>query len=156
MILWSNDLRAADTLKDIEGIYSDFKKDLQSKWPGLADKVFGFTVAENGQLQVTSPPNGLDDFDKKILNTLLNETKDLQSLTLKHAKAVMELVQLDKEQFAGKLIVDLTNFHKIIDYGLLLNKGALQLEKTDSWLKQLHTYAEMTKVGEKQGLHIEA
>ncbi len=72
------------------------------------------------------------------MNTLLNEAKGLQPLTLKHAKAVIELTQLDKPQFEGKVKLDLSNFHKMIDYGLLLNKGALDLESPDSWLDQLH------------------
>lgn len=156
MFILSKEFHAGETLRKMDGIYSDFKQDLRSKWPGLADKVTGFTVAEDGRLQVTSPPNTLDAFDEEILNTLLNGTKDLQSLTLEHAKAVIELVQMDKQQFEGKVKVDLTNFHKLIDYGLLLNKGALQLGKTDSWLDQLHKNADMEPRENKQGFHIEA
>ncbi|MBV6824927.1 hypothetical protein [Pseudomonas sp. PD9R] len=154
-ILWVKENRAADTLRTMEGIYSDFKKDLSSKWSGLADKAFGFTVAEDGQLQVTAPPNTLTAWEKETLNTLLNESKDLQSLTLKHANAVIDLVQLDTQQFGGKAKVDLSNFHKLIDYGLLLNKGALELGETDSWLDQLHKNAEKGQNEKKQGLHIE-
>lgn len=102
----------------------------------------GFTVTEDGQLKVTSPPNTLTARDEEILNALLNEAKGLQSLTLKHAKTVIELVKRDKPQFEGKVKLDLSNFHKMIDYGLLLNKGALDLRSTDSWLDQLHKNAE--------------
>ncbi|MDF9774779.1 hypothetical protein [Pseudomonas baetica] len=143
-------------LKKMEGVYSDFKKDLQSKWPGLANNVMGFTVAEDGQLKVTSPPNTLTAKDEDVLNTLLNKAKDLQPLTLKHAKTVIELIQLDKPQFEGKVNLDLSNFHKMIDYGLLLNKGALNLGSSDSWLDQLHKKAEKEPGERKQGLHIEA
>jgi hypothetical protein len=115
----------------------------------------GFTVAEDGQLKVTSPPDTLTARDEEILNTLLNETKGLQPLTLKHAKAVIELIQLDKPQFEGKVKLDLSNFHKMIDYGLLLNKGALDLESSDSWLDQLHKKADKNPIEKKQGLHIE-
>ncbi|MNF05800.1 hypothetical protein D3C80_2056180 [compost metagenome] len=52
--------------------------------------------------------------------------------------------------------LDLSNFHKMIDYGLLLNKGALDLSSTDSWLDQLHKKAEKEPSERKQGLHIEA
>jgi hypothetical protein len=154
-ILWAKELRAADTLHTMVGVYTDFKRDLHSKWPKLADKVFGFTVAEDGRLQVTAPPNTLDAREEQTLNTLLNKTKDLQSLTLKHAKAVIELVQLDKQQFEGKVKLDLTNFHKMVDYGLLLNKGALQLRSANSWLDQLHKNAEKDPTDKKLGLHIE-
>ena len=143
-------------LKKMEGIYSDFKKDLQSKWPGLANNVMGFTVAEDGQLKVTSSPNTLTARDEEILNTLLNEAKGLQPLTLKHAKTVIELIQLDKPQFEGKVKLDLSNFHKMIDYGLLLSKGALDLRSPDSWLDQLHKKSEQDPSVKKQGLHIEA
>lgn len=144
------------TLKKMEGVYSDFKKDLQSKWSGLANNVMGFTVAEDGQLKVTSPPDTLTARDEEILNTLLNETKGLQTLTLKHAKFVIELVQMDKPQFEGKVNLDLRNFHKMIDYGLLLNEGALDLRNSNSWLDQLHKNAEKYPFEKRQGLHIEA
>lgn len=140
-ILWAKESRAADALKEIDAIYSDFKADLHSKWPQLAAKSFGYTVADNGQLQVTAPPNVLKDWEKDTLNILLNKRKDLQSLTFKHAKAVIELVELDKKQFEGKVKLDLTNFHKMIDYGLLLKKSALDLTSTDSWLDQLRKKA---------------
>ncbi len=156
VILWGNELRAGDMLREMEGIYSDFKKDLQSKWSGLANKPMGFTVTEDGQLKVTSPPNTLTARDEEILNALLNEAKGLQSLTLKHAKTVIELVKRDKPQFEGKVKLDLSNFHKMIDYGLLLNKGALDLRSTDSWLDQLHKNAEKYPFEKRQGLHIEA
>ncbi|MND75205.1 MULTISPECIES: hypothetical protein [Pseudomonas] len=143
-------------LKKMEGIYSDFKKDLQNKWSGLAHNVMGFTVAEDGQLKVTSPPDTLTARDEEVLNTLLNEAKGLQPLTLKHAKTVIELIQLDKPQFEGKVKLDLSNFHNMIDYGLLLNKGALDLGSSDSWLDQLHKKAEKDPSERKQGLHIEA
>lgn len=155
-ILWAKERRAELMLSDMEVIYTDFKRELQSKWPDLANKAFGFTVAEDGRLQVIAPPNTLDAWDEETLNSLLNGTKDLQSLTLKHAKAVIELVQLDKNQFEGKVEVSLTNFHKMVDYGLLLNKGALELGKTDSWLDQLHKNADMEQREKKQGFHIEA
>lgn len=151
-----HEFQAGLVLKNMEGVYSDFKKDLQSKWSGLANNVMGFTVAEDGQLKVTSPPNTLTAKDEEILNTLLNEAKGLQSLTLKHVKAVIELVQLDKPQFEGKVKLDLSNFHKLIDYGLLLNKGALDLGRSDSWLDQLHKKSEKDPNEKRQGLHIEA
>jgi hypothetical protein len=121
----------------------------------LADKAFGYTVAEDGQLQVTAPPNMLTAWEQDTLNTLLNQRKDLQSLSFNHAKAVIELVQLDKKQFEGKVTLDLTNFHKMIDYGLLLNKGALDLRSTDSWLDQLYKKAKEEPIEKKQGLHIQ-
>jgi len=86
----------------------------------------------------------------------LNEAKDLQSLTLKHAKAVIELVKRDKPQFEDKVKLDLSNFHKMIDYGLLLNKGALDLGRENSWLDQLLKKAEKEPGEKRQGLHIEA
>jgi len=156
LLLWGNELRAGDILREMEGIYSDFKKDLQSKWSGLANKPMGFTVTEDGQLKVTSPPNTLTAREEQILNALLNEAKGLQSLTLKHAETVIELVKRDKPQFEGKVKLDLGNFHKMIDYGLLLNKGALDLGRADSWLDQLHKKAEKDPIEKKQGLHIEA
>ena len=155
-ILWAKESRAADALKEIDAIYSDFKADLHSKWPQLAAKPFGYTVADNGQLQVTAPPNVLTDWEKDTLNILLNKRKDLQSLTFKHAKAVIELVELDKKQFEGKVKLDLTNFHKMIDYGLLLKKSALDLTSTDSWLDQLRKKARQEPIERTQGLHIEA
>ncbi|MGF6161077.1 hypothetical protein ABIE16_000342 [Pseudomonas sp. 2725] len=156
VILWGNECRAGLMLREMEGIYSDFKKDLQSKWSGLANKPMGFTVTEDGQLKVTSPPNTLTARDEEILNALLNEAKGLQSLTLKHAKTVIELVKRDKPQFEGKVKLDLSNFHKMVDYGLLLNKGALDLRNSDSWLDQLHKKAEKDPIEKKTGLHIEA
>jgi hypothetical protein len=156
VILWGNELRAGDMLREMEKIYSVFKNDLQSKWSGLAPNVMGFTVAEDGQLKVTSPPNTLTARDEEILNTLLNETKGLQSLTLKHAKTVIELVKMDKPQFEGRVKLDLSNFHKMIDYGLLLNKGALDLGRENSWLDQLLKKAEKEPDEKRQGLHIEA
>ncbi|MEJ5061388.1 MULTISPECIES: hypothetical protein [unclassified Pseudomonas] len=155
-ILRGNEFRAAETLRTMERVYSDFKQDLHSKWPALADKVFGFTVSEDGRLQVTSPLNTLDAREKETLDTLLNDYKNLQFLTLKHAKAVIELVQQDKQQFEGKVKLDVTNFHKMIDYGLLLNKGALQVQYAGSWLDQLHKNAEKDPIEKNQGLHIEA
>ena len=154
--LLGKEIQAGIKLREMEEIYSDFKKDLQNKWSGLANKPMGFTVAEDGQLKVTSPPDTLTARDEEILNTLLNETKGLQTLTLKHAKLVIELVQMDKPQFEGKVNLDLRNFHKMIDYGLLLNKGALDLRNSDSWLDQLHKKAEKEPSEKKQGLHIEA
>jgi hypothetical protein len=156
VILWAKELRAGDMLRDMEGIYADFKKDLQSKWSSMAKNVIGFTIAEDGQLKVTSPPNTLTPKDEEILNSLLNETKGLQSLTLKHAITVIELVQLDKPQFEGKVKLGLSNFHTLIDYGLLLSKGALDLRSPDSWLDQLHKKSEQDPRVKKQGLHIEA
>jgi hypothetical protein len=154
-ILWAKECRAADALKTIDGIYTDFKANLHSLWPKLADKAFGYTVAEDGQLQVTAPPNMLTAWEQDTLNTLLNQRKDLQSLSFNHAKAVIELVQLDKKQFEGKVTLDLTNFHRLIDYGLLLNKGALDLRSTDSWLDQLYKKAKEEPIEKKQGLHIQ-
>jgi hypothetical protein len=154
-LLWGNELDAAETLNKIEGVYTDFKKNLHSTWPKLADKVFGFTVTEDGYLQVTATPNTLSAWEKNTLNTLLNEDKDLRSLTVKHAKAVIELMQCDQKYFGGKLTVDLTDFHKKIDYGLLFKKGALDLWATDSWLDQLRKKSEKDLVEKKQGLHIE-
>lgn len=150
-----HEFQANLVLKRMEGVYSDFKKDLQSKWSGLAHDVMGFTVAEDGQLKVTSPPDTLTARDEEILNTLLNEAKGLQPLTLKHAKTVIELIRLDKPQFEGKVKLDLSNFHKMIDYGLLLNRGALDLRNSDSWLDQLHKKAEKNPIEKKPGLHIE-
>ncbi|MGF6087639.1 hypothetical protein [Pseudomonas sp. 18173] len=156
VIQWANELRAGDMLREMEKIYSVFKNDLQNKWSGLANKPMGFTVAEDGQLKVTSPPNTLTARDEEILNALLNEAKGLQSLTVKHAKTVIELVKRDKPQFEGKVKLDLSNFHKMVDYGLLLNKGALDLRNSDSWLDQLHKKAEKDPIEKKTGLHIEA
>lgn len=156
VILWAKEARAGDMLRDMEGIYSNFKRDLQSQWSGLAHHVMGFTVAEDGQLKVTSPPNTLNARDEEILNGLLNEAKGLQSLTLRHAKAVIELVELDKPQFEGKVKLDLSNFHKLIDYGLLLNKGALDLSSPDSWLDQLHKKSGGHPDETRQRLHVEA
>jgi hypothetical protein len=51
--------------------------------------------------------------------------------------------------------LDLTNFHKMIDYGLLLNNGALQVQYAGSWLDQLHKNAEKDPIEKNQGLHIE-
>ncbi|MNO68382.1 hypothetical protein D3C76_592110 [compost metagenome] len=155
LILWAKELRAGDMLHDMEGIYANFKKDLQSKWPGMAKNVIGFTIAEDGRLKVTSPPNTLTPKEEEILNSLLNKTKGLQALTLKHAIAVIELVQLDKPQFEGKVKLDLSNFHTLIDYGLLLSKGALDLRSPDSWLDQLHKKSDQDPSVKKQGLHIE-
>lgn len=154
-VLESKKFHAAEKLKQMEGIFSDFKKELNSNWPKLAEKTFGFTVADSGRLQVTAPPNTLAPWEEETLNTLLNGTKDLQLLTLQHTKAVIEVVQLDQREFRGKMKLDMSNFHKMIDYGLLLNKGALELGKTDSWLDQLHKNAEKDQTEKKQGLHIE-
>ena len=122
----------------------------------MAAKPFGYTVADNGQLQVTAPPNVLTDWEKDTLNILLNKRKDLQSLTFNHAKAVVELVELDKKQFEGKVTLDLNNFHKMIDYGLLFKRSALELTSTDSWLDQLRKKARQEPIERTQGLHIEA
>jgi hypothetical protein len=98
----------------------------------------------------------LNTWEEEALNTLLNETKDLQPLTLKHAKDAIELIQMDRKYFEGKLNVDLTNAHKMIDYGLVLNKGALELRAPDSWLDQLYKNAEKDPFEKKQGLQIDA
>ncbi|UWF48044.1 hypothetical protein NYP20_22445 [Pseudomonas sp. N3-W] len=156
LMIWGKEARAGDMLLDMEVMYSELKQNLRNKWSVLADKVTGFTLGEDGLLKVTSPPNTLDEWESNILNALLNENKALVSVTLKHATTVIELVQLDKKQFADKVTLNLGNFHKFIDYGLLLNKGALSLHAPDSWLDQLHKNADMEQREKKQGFHVEA
>ncbi|KAB0491261.1 hypothetical protein [Pseudomonas vancouverensis] len=153
--LLGKEIQAGIALREMEDLYANFKQNLQSQWSGLAHLATGFTVSEDGQLKVTSPPNTLTARDEEILTALLNETKGLQPLTLKHAKLVIEMVQLDKPQFEGKVTLDLSNFHKLIDYGLLLNKGALDLSSSDSWLDQLHKKSETDPDQKRQRLHIE-
>ncbi|MGE8154766.1 hypothetical protein ACQKP5_26415 [Pseudomonas vancouverensis] len=155
LILLGKEIQAGIALREMEDLYANFKQNLQSQWSGLAHLATGFTVSEDGQLKVTSPPNTLTARDEEILTALLNETKGLQPLTLKHAKLVIEMVKLDKPQFEGKVTLDLSNFHKLIDYGLLLNKGALDLSSSDSWLDQLHKKSQTDPDQKRQRLHIE-
>ena len=132
----------AQSLVDkMQGVYDEFREELKAAYPELSKKVFGFTVSAGGDLQVTAPPNVLNKEEQALLNGLLNKAKDLKALTIEHSKAVIEWVKLDKEKFKPVIDLDLSNVHGMINYGLLLNKGASHLEMVGSWLDQMSNNA---------------
>jgi len=130
---------AGVALRKIEKYYQAFRKQLVSLNPDLAYKNWGFTLNHDTSLKVTDPQNTLTAEERSWLFVALNNATELKASTHRHAKAAMALVEHDAEEFGGKYKLDLSNFHKTIDYGqLLTSKNNLMKE----WINQVHASAE--------------
>ncbi|CAM3397867.1 hypothetical protein BZK31_17935 [Pseudomonas floridensis] len=101
----------------LKNSFEDFKSALSYLYPDLADKKFGFTVAEDGSLKALNDSGELSATDMERLNTLLNASSDLKSAAVTYRDSAIDLVNADsawtgsylgqynltKENFAGTL-----------------------------------------------------
>ncbi|HEX8592859.1 MAG TPA: hypothetical protein VF682_06230 [Pseudomonas sp.] len=147
---WTLDSMMHQRITQMQDIFVDFKNQLRVSLPDLADKNFGFTINEHGNLEVTSPAGALTEVEINQLNGWLNDQDDLKELTFEHAKLLIHKYTRvpDLAKYDG--MVTIKNIYKFIDYGMLLQNGGTSPAKGFSWIEQLQVQAE--KILERKGI----
>jgi hypothetical protein len=135
--------RAQLTLDDMQLEFDEFKDQLRVSLPELTGKNFGFTINEQGNLEITSPDGALTDREKMQLNAWINDRDRLKELTFDHAKLVTYILKHDTRLGIDDSLVTLKNIHEFIDYGVLLQSRATRPGNSHSWIEQLQRTVEL-------------
>lgn len=128
--------------------FEDFKANLASTFPAIADKKFGFTVQADGSLKALNSGGQLSAADLAHLNTLLNGSADLKSAAAAYRDAAIEVVNADSPwsgSYLGGYSLTQDNFAKTIDLGaLFVPKGPVPTKESIQGLffTQLYTKGE--------------
>lgn len=119
----------------------EFRQQLPFLNPELANKHFGFTLGPDQRIQVTDPDGVLTPAEMSYLSEKLNALESLQQAVREHARTVLELVDHLTEKFAGGYQIDLSNYHRIIDYGQIFTRNTIG-NFMDTWAWQVMRHAE--------------
>ena len=145
-LLMHLNFRAQLKLEDMQLEFDEFKQQLAVSLPELVGKNFGFTVNEHGSLEITSPDGVLTEREIEQLNAWINDRDRLKELTFDHAKLVTYILKHDPRLGVDDSLVTLANIHQFINYGVLLQTGAIRPGNGNSWIEQLQkNVREMTR-----------
>lgn len=122
--------------------YHRFQNHLESTYPDLAKKGFGFTLGPDANLKIINYSNALTEAERSTVTELLNGFEDLKERIQAHAKNVMILAQHDHETFGPTRDIGLHNFHEIVDYHKVLTNGVDGMQ--EEWVQQVSSYASRT------------
>lgn len=122
--------------------YHRFQNHLESTYPDLAKKGFGFTLGPDANLKIINYSNALTEAERSTVTELLNGFEDLKERIQAHAKNVMILAQHDHETFGPARDIGLHNFHEIVDYHKVLTNGVDGMQ--EEWVQQVRSYSTRT------------
>jgi hypothetical protein len=111
------------TAEKMFSAYEQVEKEITQIAPELADKAWGFSVAEDGRLTVSGD---LTDEQKQLLETKLNENAELVNLAQSFKDTYLQGTSLLRDanghsQGWGKYDVNQQNFAEIIDFKALFD-----------------------------------
>ncbi|WP_144403182.1 hypothetical protein [Pseudomonas sp. StFLB209] len=132
--------------------YYEFRRQLAFLNPELADKYFGFTLGPDLKIKVTDPDEVLTPAELSYLTEKLNERETLKENLHQHTRTVMELVDHLPELFGAGYVVDLQNYHKIIDYGQIFTRNSIG-NFMDTWAYQVERHAQRREATEEHRDH---
>ena len=113
------------TYASLRGEWTDFRQSLTQTAPDLAGKDFGFTVDKNGGLMATDAGDTLDAGSKNRLSQLMNESSGLKDSANRYAQLAIDSTNawgITKSNIYNVRHLDMENFHKTIDLGLMIQK----------------------------------
>jgi uncharacterized protein YdiU (UPF0061 family) len=120
--------------------YHRFQDHLESTYPDLAKKRFGFTLGPDANLKIINYSNALTEVERATVTELMNGFEDLKERIQAHAKNVMILAQHDHKTFGPARDLGLHNFHEIVDYHQVLSSGLDGMQ--EEWKRQVSNYSE--------------
>ena len=106
----------------LKSAFEEFKSALESTFPDLAEKKFGFTIEADGKLKALNPAGELSITDMDQLDKLLNASGSLKSASDTYRDASIELVAADGNwggSYLGDYQLDEDNFASTIDLAAL-------------------------------------
>lgn len=135
---------------EMKPLYEDFKQQVASVFPDLADKEYGISVDEKGELIILNNKNSLNEPQQDILNGLLNRfngSNALKQLANEHVEATVNWVELDRKPDAtsyriGMFDVNKENYHEVIDLVPMLKDDKYSI--TNQVINQVFSKAELT------------
>ncbi len=107
----------------MRGAFKEFQSALSYLYPDLADKKFGFTVAEDGSLKALNTGGQLNAAEMDRLNGLLNNSSDLKAAALNYRDSAIDLVEADSAwtgSYLGRYNLTKENFADTLDLAALL------------------------------------
>ncbi|MCL1051676.1 hypothetical protein L2755_18865 [Shewanella abyssi] len=115
--LFKRGIRAVSSMRSS---FDELLNNVQISNPALADKDWGFTVAEDGGLLVLDPALELTKNETTYLTNLLNSNDELVQLSNKLSESLIDGLALEREpsgssSYLGKYHVNKSNFKDIID-----------------------------------------
>jgi len=152
---------------DIVPAYEDFKKQLIDVYPQFTDKDFGMTVQSDGTLTLVNGKSRLDDEEKEIINTFMNNfngSDKLSKLALEFAKTSVEFVEAERGAdnasiWEGKYDLTMDNFNEAFDFSLMDLGGFTarvelygQLQVSD--IEEKYKYAQYEKLVDDEWVEI--
>ncbi|MBD8199777.1 hypothetical protein IFU09_00610 [Pseudomonas viridiflava] len=120
--------------------YDAYRKELADTYPELATKKFGFTLDEDASLKIIDHDNSLTEADRAVLTESINNFQELKSMVQANAKMLMKLVDHDHKTFGSRYDFNIGNFHRVVDYGKIINAGTHHME--NEWIRQIESNAE--------------
>lgn len=127
-------------LQKQHGIFNAFMEELHFMDPDVAVKNWSYTLGPDGEIKVLDPKGNLTDAETDRLTEAMNKFKRFKSNIQDHAKTVMRIVDHDTEKFGNKYDINLLNFHKIIDYGII---NFIKTKRNEDWENQVYKNAEI-------------
>ena len=107
------------------------------------------------KIKVTNPDEVLTSAEVSYLTEKLNEREMLKRNLHTHARTVMALVDHLPELFGAGYLVDLQNYHKIIDYGQIFTRNSIG-NFMDTWAYQVEHHAQKREAAdEHRGHHVD-
>ncbi|KFE49927.1 hypothetical protein [Pseudomonas syringae] len=106
----------------LKSAFEEFKSALESTFPDLAEKKFGFTIEADGKLKALNPAGELSATDMDQLDKLLNASGSLKSAAGTYRDASIDLVAADGNwggSYLGDYQLDEDNFASTIDLAAL-------------------------------------
>lgn len=119
--------------ESLKASFETFQSALQTAFPDLASKKFGFTIEADGSLKALDNAGGLSASDSKRLNTLLNASSGLKAAASGFRDASIDVVEADSPwsgSYMGKYSLTKENFASTIDLAaLFIPKGEVPTQE---------------------------
>ncbi|HEX8540195.1 MAG TPA: hypothetical protein VF671_00685 [Pseudomonas sp.] len=106
----------------LKSAFEEFKSALESTFPDLAEKKFGFTIEADGKLKALNPAGELSITDMDQLDKLLNASSSLKGAADTYRDVSIDLVAADGNwggSYLGDYQLDENNFASTIDLAAL-------------------------------------
>ena len=142
-----------ETLENkMKPLYDNFKQQVSIAFPDLADKRYGITVDEEGELAIIK--GSLNESQQGILNVFINSfsnASEFKKLANEHVEATVNLVEFDRKPdqtsaWIGRFNVSKENYHEVIDLDAMFKDDGTGLDYTtvNSVVDQVFAKAELT------------
>ena len=133
-------------------LYDNFKQQVTIAFPDLADKKYGITVDEEGELVIIK--GSLNESQQEILNEFINHfsnASEFKNLAREHVDTTVNLVELDRKPdqtsaWIGRFNVSKENYHQVIDLDAMFKNDGTGMDYTtvNSVVDQVFAKAELT------------